>query len=98
MKGQLDVRLFGTREIEDGDAVSEGLLYVLVAKTEGDAAQRVNSGEPGEGMQAYMRVYLCFAGTTVLALMEKTRILIHHTAVIGQIRSAPSELTVTTTS
>merc|ERR1711895_354623 len=34
---------------------------------------------PGEGIQAYMRVYLWFAGTTGLALTEKTRMLMHPT-------------------
>ena len=53
------------------------MYYVLVEKTAGDAALRVNSGEPGEGMQAYQRLYLWFAGTTGLALTEKTRALIH---------------------
>ena len=32
-------------------------------------------------MQAYMRVYLWFAGTTGLALTEKTRVLMHPTPV-----------------
>ena len=67
----------GSEEIGDGDEASEGLYYVLVEKTEGDAALRVNSGEPGQGIQAYMRVYLWFAGTTGLALTEKTRVLMH---------------------
>ena len=53
----------------------------MVEKTEGDAALRVNSGEPGQGMEAYMRVYLWFAGTKGLALTEKTRILMHPTPV-----------------
>ena len=43
---------------------NEELYHVLVEKTEGDAALRVNSGTPGQGLQAYMRVYLWFAGTT----------------------------------
>ena len=45
----------------------------MIEKTEGDAALRVNSGEPGKGLQAYMRVYLWFAGTTGMALTEKSR-------------------------
>ena len=57
----------------------EGLYIVLVDKTEGEAALRVNSGEPGEGLQAYMRVYLWFAGTAGLALTEKTRLIMHPT-------------------
>ena len=51
----------------------------MVEKTEGDAALRVSSGQPGQGLQAYMRVYLWFAGTTGLALTEKTRTLMHPT-------------------
>ena len=35
------------------------------------------SGQPGHGIQAYMRVYLWFAGTTGMALSEKTRMLMH---------------------
>ena len=50
---------------------------MLVEKTEGDAALRVISEEPEEGVQAYMRVYLWFAVTTGLALTEKTRALMH---------------------
>ena len=50
---------------------------MLVEKAEGDAALRVNSGDPGDGLAAYMRVYLWFAGTTGLALTEKTRMLMH---------------------
>ena len=56
---------------------NEELYYVMVEKTEGDAALRVNSGEPGNGLAAYMRVYLWFSGTTGLALTEKTRMLMH---------------------
>merc|ERR1711951_184907 len=67
----------GAGEIGNGDEASEGLCYVLVEKTEGDAALRVNSGEPGQGMQAYMRVYIWFSGTTGMALSEKTRMLMH---------------------
>ena len=60
-----------------GDEEAEGIYYVLVEKTEGDAALRVNSGEPAQGLQAYMRVYLWFSGTTGMALSEKTRMLMH---------------------
>ena len=63
----------GADEIGNGNEASEGLYYVLVEKTEGDAALRVNSGEPGQGIEAYMRVYLWFAGTTGLALTEKNK-------------------------
>ena len=71
----------GAASVDIGAEASESLFYVLVEKTDGDAALRVNSGEPGEGLEAYMRVYLWFAGTTGLALTEKTRILMHPTPV-----------------
>ena len=71
----------GAAEVNLGRTSSENLFYVLVEKTDGDAALRVNSGEPGEGLEAYMRVYLWFAGTTGLALTEKTRVLMHPTPV-----------------
>ena len=71
----------GAEEVDLGKTSSESIFYVLVEKTDGDAALRVNSGEPGEGLEAYMRVYLWFAGTTGLALTEKTRILMHPTPV-----------------
>ena len=47
----------GAELVELDETVIEGLFYILVEKTEGDAALRVNSGNPGEGLQAYMRVY-----------------------------------------
>ena len=62
-------------EIENIEGAAENLYYVLVEKTEGDAALRVSSVEPGEGMQAYMKVYLWFAGTTGLALTEISRMV-----------------------
>ena len=46
-------------------------------KTEVDAARRVNSGELGEGLTAYMRIYLWFAGTTGLALSIKTQTIMN---------------------
>ena len=79
-KEELD-RIGGAAEVDLGRASSENLFYVLVEKTDGDAALRVNSGEPGEGLEAYMRVYLWFAGTTGLALTENTRMLMHPTPV-----------------
>ena len=62
-------------EVGEPRQCNEELYYLMVEKTEGDAALRVNSGEPGQGLQAYMRVYLWFSGTTGLALTEKTRML-----------------------
>ena len=59
-------------QIPEPHKCNEELYYLMVEKTEGDAALRVSSGQPGQGLQAYMRVYLWFAGTTGLALTEKT--------------------------
>ena len=71
---EIDVELLdGAGELDDLKRISEDIYYVLVEKTEGDAGLRVNSGETGEGLNAYMRLYLWFAGTTGLALTEKTR-------------------------
>ena len=50
---------------------------MLVEKTEGDAALRVNSGEHGEGLKAYVRVYLGFAGAAGSALRKKCRMHMH---------------------
>ena len=69
----------GAGDIGKKTDANEDLYYVLVEKTEGEAALRVNSGEPGEGIQAYMRVYLWFAGITGLALTEKTQLIMHPT-------------------
>ena len=54
----------GAEDITNKKDANEELYYVLVEETEGEAALRVNSGEPGEGIQAYMRVYLWFSGTS----------------------------------
>ena len=48
--------LDGADQLDDIKRISEDLYYVLVEKTEGDAALRVNSGETGEGLKAYMRL------------------------------------------
>ena len=85
-KLDVDRRILSNPEIQELDGADamgsmekaeENLYFVLVEKTEGDAALRVHSGEPGEGFSAYMRIYLWFAGTTGLALTEKTRMLMH---------------------
>ena len=56
---ELDLDLLeGANELEDIKRISEDIYYVLVEKTEGDAGLRANSGEMGEGLNAYMRLYL----------------------------------------
>ena len=61
----------GYDELPRKKDVDENLYYVLVEKTDGDAALRVQSGKQGQGVNAYMRLYLWFSGTTGLALSEK---------------------------
>ena len=65
----------GATEVVEGSRANEDLYYVLVEKTEGEAALRVSSSEPGDGLESYQKVYLWFAGTTGLALAERTRML-----------------------
>ena len=65
----------GAENLENMDQANEDMFYVLVEKTEGEAALRVNSS--GAGLEAYQKVYLWFAGTTGLALSERTRMLIN---------------------
>ena len=42
---------------------------------------RVTSGETGKGLQAYMRIYCHYAGTTGMALSEKARMVMQPTPV-----------------
>ena len=63
--------LHGLDDLDDVEQATESLYHVLVEKTEGEAALRVMSGTPGEGLQAYQKLYLWYAGTTGLALQEK---------------------------
>ena len=58
-------------DLGDAHYVNENLYYVLVEKSEGEAAVRVNSGELGQGLAAYQKIYLWFAGTTGLALSQR---------------------------
>ena len=64
-------RIDGAANLGDAAYVNENLYYVLVEKSEGEAALRVNSGEPGQGLLAYQRIYLGFAGTTGVALSQR---------------------------
>ena len=45
------------------------------AQDKGEAALRISSSEPGEGLEADQRLYSWFAGTTGMALAERTRML-----------------------
>ena len=53
------------------DKFNEFLYYILTEKTEGDAAVRVKSVEPGQGFEAYHRVYLWFSSTFDMALNKR---------------------------
>ena len=61
----------GYHEVLSEEQAGENLWYVMVEKTEGEAALKVKICEPGDGFGAYMRVYLWYAGTTGMALSEK---------------------------
>ena len=66
-------------DLGDAHYVNENLYYVLVEKSEGEAAVRVNSGELGQGLAAYQKIYLWFAGTTGLALSQRMTNLMNPT-------------------
>ena len=61
----------------DFGPLNEELYYVLVEKTEGEAAHRVGLTDTGAGLLAYQRLYLWFAGTSGLALSERVRLLMN---------------------
>ena len=75
-KNQLD-RIEGISPTSYNEQINEELYHVLVEKSEGETALRVNSGEPGSGLEAYQRIYLWFAGMTGLAITERTRNIMH---------------------
>ena len=53
------------------DKFNEDLYYILTEKTEGDAAARVRAVEPGQGFEAYQRVYIWFSSTCGMALNKR---------------------------
>ena len=62
----------GAQNLSSVAEASSDLYHVLLDKCEGSAKDRLNSAEPGDGFQAYQNIYLWFAGTTSLALCQKT--------------------------
>ena len=52
----------GAEKLENIDQANEDIFCVLVEKTEGEAALRVLSGTPGDGLSAYIR---CSCGLLV---------------------------------
>ena len=67
------------KQVPQPHKCNDELYYRMVENTEGDAAPRVKSEMQAEGLQAYMRVYMWFAGKTGLVLTEKTRMIMHPT-------------------
>ncbi len=57
--------------------VEEDLYSILVEKTKrgSEAAQRVATVQPGQGILALMKVYAWYAGTTGLALKRRTEMV-----------------------
>ena len=76
--------LDGYEELEEKDYADEIMWYVMVEKTEGEAANKVHAGEEGKGLAAYMRVYMWFTGTTGLALSERIRIMMAPKAPVNE--------------
>ena len=71
------IQVPGATSIQDPTRCEEEVYYVLVEETEGEAALRVNSDEPGQRLEAYTRVQLWFAGITAFAVTEKTSMKMH---------------------
>ena len=69
-------RIEGATNLGDADHVNENLYFVLVETSEGEAALQVNSGEPGQGLMTYQKIYLWIAGTTGLAMSQRMTNLI----------------------
>ena len=61
----------GHQNLEDMGQANENVYYILVEKIEGEAAMRVQSCTPGEGISAHLDIYLRFAGTSGLQLQAK---------------------------
>jgi hypothetical protein len=54
-------------------AINEDLFSVLMDKTESEAYFRVKSVEPGNGIEAFVKIVKWFMGTSGLGLQEKAR-------------------------
>ena len=58
------------------DEFNEDLFVVLIDKTEGEALTRVRAVDPGNGVEAYGRVYKWYLSTTSMAIKERFRKLL----------------------
>ena len=59
----------------DMGSLNEDLYAVLMDKTEGEAWQRVRAVNSGHGLEAFVRIYKWFMGTSGQGLSEKARII-----------------------
>ena len=57
----------------DLNGINEDLFAVLMDKTESEAYFRVKSVEPGNGLEAYVKIVKWFMGTSGIGLQEKAR-------------------------
>ena len=53
--------------------LNESLFAVLMDKTESEAYFRVKSVEPGNGIEAFVKIFKWFMGTSGMGLQEKAR-------------------------
>ena len=60
--------------------LNEDMYSVLMDKTEGDAWLRVKSVISGRGLEAFVRIYKWFAGTSGMGLSERARVIMAPTA------------------
>ena len=53
--------------------LNEDLFAVLMDKTESEAYFRVKSVEPGNGIEAFVKIFKWFMGTSGMGLQDKAR-------------------------
>jgi len=59
--------------VADVGQLNEDLFAVLMDKTTGEAYLRVKSVESGEGIDAFVKIYKWFMGTSGMGLQDKAR-------------------------
>ena len=72
----------GTVRLDNIDMgqLNEDMYSVLMDKTEGDAWLRVKAVKSGRGLEAFVRIYKWFAGTSGMGLSERARVIMAPTA------------------
>ena len=61
------------KEDVDQDLIEDALYYVLMEKTEGNAAIKVKSVDPGQGLRAYYKIFAWYVKTSGQALGARAR-------------------------